>query len=129
MNCFTYFGHIWVPGNLERSNRTPTPGGRAGSSLSTDTPGYSSVQMFLEDKLREGEFYQCMNGLMKPAKCLLFPNVLKAEVGPAALTLLAAVSSESRRTAAVSRDVVAGRSLSTAAALRAALSEHTRQTR
>jgi len=52
-----YVGHIWDRGNLGRSNTIQTPGGRAGSSLSTGTPGDSSVQMFLGDKLREGEGY------------------------------------------------------------------------
>lgn len=59
MCCLTYFGHIWSRGNLERSNMIQTPGGRAGLSQSTGRPGYSSVQMFLEDKLIEGERFTC----------------------------------------------------------------------
>ena len=45
------------------------------------------------------------------------------------LTLLTAVASEARRTATLSRDMVAGRALRTVAALQAALAISTRKTR
>lgn len=119
-----YFGHICGRGNLERSSITRTPGGRAGLSPSTGKPDYSSVQMFLGDKL--GEEPVDRDHFIKPATLLHFPNGREAEEDPAALTLLTAISLESGRTAAVSRDVVAGRALSTGAVVHAALSEHTR---
>lgn len=56
-------------------------------------------------------------------------KAVEADVVPAALTLFAAIACESRRTAAVSRDVVAGCALSAAAALHATLPIRARQTR
>lgn len=56
-------------------------------------------------------------------------KAVEADIVPAALTLFTAISCESRGTAAVSRDVVAGRALSAAAALHATLPIHARQTR
>ena len=52
----TYFGHILDHENLGHSNMIRTLGGRAGLSLSTGRPGYSSAQMSLEDKLIESEY-------------------------------------------------------------------------
>lgn len=100
-----------------------TSGGRAGSSLSTDRPGYSSARMFLEDKLTEK--FTCkvclINELIKPAKASTWSEWTEKQWRQTLLTLFTAVSGESRRTAALSRDVLAGRALSAAAALHATL--------
>jgi len=119
-----------------------TPGGRAGSSPSTGRPGYSFVQMFLGDKLtergsalavcwrcfslltqREFVFYCHLNELVK-----LIKDASYWELNGSGLTLFTAAAGESGMTAALSRDVMAGRSLCAAAALHAALSICTRQT-
>lgn len=96
MRFLTYLGHIWDHGNLVHSNMIQTPGGRAGSSLSTDRPGYSSAQKFQEDKLIESAqthvqrillsnapvirqsvcFYQCINEFIMSRKLLSFQTEL-----------------------------------------------------
>lgn len=51
----TYFCHIWARESQGRSNTSRPRGGSVGWSQSTDRPGYSWAQKYLEDKLAEEE--------------------------------------------------------------------------
>lgn len=106
---------LWTP---EHSSTAPTPGGTAGSSLSTDTPDYSPGHRYRADTLRQrivqNEIW-CESERMS--------GCVRGET----LTLLTAVSRVTRWTAAVSADVVTGSAVWTCAQLGAVHSERSGQ--